>query len=75
MVETGAVHGKAKKGSQGGNQGGPRGGTKRMGPEKAQGRESPGPRGPNVTSISLIIAAVNFVCFAAVLFSLTAVIG
>ena len=58
VVETGAVHGKAKKGSQGGNQGGPRGGTKRMGPEKAQGRESPGPRGPNVTSIFLIIAAV-----------------
>ena len=49
-----------RKGPRVGTRGGPRGGTKRMGPEKAQGRESPGPRGPNVTSVSLIIAAVIF---------------
>ena len=60
MVETGAVHGKAKKGAQGGNQGGPKRGDKEDGPREAPGRESPGTREPIVTSISRIIAAVMF---------------
>ena len=60
VVETGAVHGKAKKGAQGGNQGGPKREDKEDGPRKAQGRESPGTREPIVTSISRIIAAVMF---------------
>ena len=75
VVETGAVHGKAKKGAQGGNQLGPKRGDKEDGPRKGPGKGKPRAQRAQCYLHFSDHCCCHFFCFAAVLFSLTAVIG